>query len=194
MRVDINFGKGSLPVELSDDWQVTVVRKPQMPIEADGTFAVKRALQSPVGCAPFRELARGCSNVCILICDITRPVPNGVILPVLIKELIAAGVEPKAITVLVATGLHRPNEGDDLAALVGNSWVLETVNVVYHFATRDDAHVRVGTPNSGTVVRLARRRTAVVARRRRCCQVCGRNGASTWVQCNSLRSTTQVSG
>ena len=157
MRVDINFGKGSLPVELSDDWQVTVVRKPQMPIEADGTFAVKRALQSPVGCAPFRELARGCSNVCILICDITRPVPNGVILPVLIKELIAAGVEPKAITILVATGLHRPNEGDELAALVGNPWVLETVNVVNHFAARDDDHVRVGTTNSGTVVRLDRR-------------------------------------
>ena len=55
MRVDINFGKGRYPVELSDDWQVTIIRKPPMPIEADEAFAVARALESPVNCAPLRE-------------------------------------------------------------------------------------------------------------------------------------------
>ena len=42
------------------------------------------------------------------------------------------------ITVLVATGLHRPNEGEELAELVGDPWVFETVTVANHFA-RDDA-------------------------------------------------------
>ena len=157
MRVDINFGKGRYPVELSDDWQVTIIRKPPMPIEADEAFAVARALESPVNCAPLPELANGRSKVCILICDITRPVPNGIILPVLIEKLISAGVEAKEITVMVATGLHRPNEGPELAELVGDSWVLENVNVVNHFATRDEDHVYVGTTKSGTIVRLDRR-------------------------------------
>ena len=100
MRVDINFGKGRYPVELSDDWQVTIIRKPPMPIEADEAFAVARALESPVNCAPLRELANGGSKVCILICDITRPVPNGVILPVLIEKLISAGIEAQEITLI----------------------------------------------------------------------------------------------
>ncbi len=62
------------------------------------------------------------------------------------------------ITVLVATGLHRPNEGPELAELVGDPWVLATVNVVNHDATVDADHIRLGrTPVRGTVVRLDRR-------------------------------------
>ena len=38
------------------------------------------------------------------------------------------------ITVLVATGLHRPNEGAELAEVVGDPWVCETVRVENHFA------------------------------------------------------------
>ena len=64
---------------------------------------------------------------------------------------------PERITVLVATGLHRPNEGEELAVLVGDPWVLETVNVANHFAREDADHVLVGTTERATVVRLDRR-------------------------------------
>ena len=47
---------------------------------------------------------------------------------------------PDAITVLVATGLHRPNEGDELRELVGSDWVLNNVKVANHFARQDDDH------------------------------------------------------
>ena len=157
MRVELNFGKIGCPVEFSDDWDVTVIRKPTMPIESDGKAALQRALNNPVGSPTIRRLAQGKKNVCILICDITRPVPNGTILPVLIKELIDAGVESRCITVVVATGLHRPNEGKELEELVGDSWVLETVKVVNHFANRDSDHVQVGVTNYGTKVRLDHR-------------------------------------
>ena len=157
MRVDLNFGKNGCPVEFSDDWDVTIIRKPTMPIESHGKSALQRALNNPVGSPTVRHLAQGKKNVCILICDITRPVPNGTILPVLIKELIDAGVESRHITVLVATGLHRPNEGQELEELVGDSWVLKTVKVVNHFANRDSDHVEVGVTNYGTKVRLDHR-------------------------------------
>jgi nickel-dependent lactate racemase len=65
---------------------------------------------------------------------------------------------PDAITVLVATGLHRPNEGAELEELVGSSWVMETVRVENHFARDDAAHVDLGTtPARGTPVKLDRR-------------------------------------
>jgi nickel-dependent lactate racemase len=59
--------------------------------------------------------------------------------------------------VLVATGLHRPNEGAELEELVGDPWVLRTVKVANHFARNDADHVYVGTTGAGTVVKLDRR-------------------------------------
>ena len=54
---------------------------------------------------------------------------------------------------LVATGLHRPNEGEELAEVVGDPWVLDTVRVENHFARDDAAHVDLGV----TPRRAARR-------------------------------------
>jgi nickel-dependent lactate racemase len=125
---------------------------------ADAQAAVRHALAAPIGAAPLAELARGSKSACILICDITRPVPNGLFLPVMIRQLLEAGLAADAITVLVATGLHRPNEGPELEELVGSSWVMETVRVENHFARDDAAHVDLGvTPSRGTPVKLDRR-------------------------------------
>jgi nickel-dependent lactate racemase len=129
-----------------------------MPLLPDPQAAVRQALAQPVDSPPLPELARGARSACILICDITRPVPNGVFLPIMIRQLLDAGMAADAITVLVATGLHRPNEGAELEELVGSSWVMETVRVENHFARDDAAHVDLGTtPTRGTPVKLDRR-------------------------------------
>ena len=120
MRINLSYGKGHLPINLSDDWEVTVVRKPKMNIHNAPAAAVERALRAPVGCDKFVKPNGPDTSVCILVCDITRPVPNGVILPVLVRYLIEVGVDAKDITILVATGLHRPNEGEELAEVIGD--------------------------------------------------------------------------
>jgi nickel-dependent lactate racemase len=76
----------------------------------------------------------------------------------MIEDLIAAGIPAARIDVLVATGLHRPNEGAELAELVGDSWVLDTVRVANHFARNDADHVDLGiTQKRGVPVKLDRR-------------------------------------
>jgi lactate racemase len=60
--------------------------------------------------------------------------------------------------VLIATGLHRPNEGEELARVVGDPWVLDKVRVVNHFARNDADHVDFGrTKGRGVPVKLDRR-------------------------------------
>ena len=157
MRVHLNYGRGRRAVDLPDGLDITVIAKRAMPLLADPARAMAAALADPVGCLPLAAEAAGCRRACILVCDFTRPVPNGVILPPLIRTLLNAGLTPDQITVLVATGLHRPNEGEELAALVGDPWVLETVPVENHLARADEDHVPVGTTGRGTVVRLDRR-------------------------------------
>ena len=58
---------------------------------------------------------------------------------------------------VVATGLHRANEGAELEELVGDPWVLQTVRVENHFARNDADHVDLGRTHRGTPVKIDRR-------------------------------------
>jgi len=157
MQVDLLYGRGTLPIRLPDDLEVTVVRKPAMPVLDDPPAAVARALAAPVASRPLAEEARSAASACILICDLTRPVPNGLVLPPLLRALLAAGMDPARILVLVATGLHRPNLGAELLELVGDPWVLDTVRVENHDARDDAAHLDLGFTAAGTPVKIDRR-------------------------------------
>jgi lactate racemase len=158
MQIDLLYGTVGLTLTLPDNVSPTIIRKPRMPRIEDPRFAVAEALKSPVGVGPLAELARSARNACIAVCDITRPVPNHLFLRPVIETLTASGIPADRITILVATGLHRPNEGPELEKLVGDPWVLENVRVVNHFARSDADHVSLGTTSTrGTVVRLDRR-------------------------------------
>lgn len=157
MQIKMNYGRQGLDLNLPDDWDVTVINKKPMPLIKDAQKSIAAALAAPVNSPPLSRLAKPGQKACILICDITRPVPNHLFLRPLIDELFKGGIRLTDITVLVATGLHRPNEGEELAELVGDAWVLENVRVENHFARDDDAHLEIGVTSRGTVVRLDRR-------------------------------------
>lgn len=100
----------------------TVIRKQPLAKLPDPPGAVLFALDQPIGAPALSKLAAGRRSACLLICDITRPVPNGLCLRPMIEPLMAAGIARDKITVLVATGLHRPNLGEELGELVGDPW------------------------------------------------------------------------
>jgi lactate racemase len=138
MNIELLYGKKTLPLQLSPDWDVSVVRKKPMPILANAAKSIEQALATPVNVASLAHEAKGARSACILICDITRPVPNGLFLPILVKQLMDAGIPANKIIILVATGLHRPNEGEEMRELVGDDWVMNTVTVANHFARNDE--------------------------------------------------------
>ena len=156
--VAIAYGRGHLPLRLPAHADVTTIRKRLLPKLPDQAQAVRAVLAEPIGAPPLEILARGRSSACILICDITRPVPNRLFLRPMIETMVGAGIPLDRITVLVATGLHRPNLGEELAELVGDPWVLAEVRVENHYARNGDEHVDLGrTATRGTPVTLDRR-------------------------------------
>ena len=158
MIVELEYGRGRLPVRIPDGCETTVLRKRPLPVIGDASRAVEQAFAEPAGAPPLARLARGRRSACILVCDVTRPVPNHVFLGPMIRTLIDGGIPAREITVLVATGLHRPNRGEELAELIGDRWVLDTVRVENHFARDAGAHVDLGvTATRGTPVKLDRR-------------------------------------
>jgi nickel-dependent lactate racemase len=153
----MKYGKKGLPIELPDGLKVDVIRKKTMPILKDPVAALRFGLSHPVGCQPLAKEVKGIKSICIAICDITRPVPHRIVLPVLIRELIDAGVNPASITLLIATGLHRPNEGEELLELIGSDWVLQTVRAVNHSAKNDEDHDQLGSTPGGMPVKIDKR-------------------------------------
>lgn len=128
-----------------------------MPALADPALAVEGVLRDAIGDPVVASRIRKGRSACIVICDITRPVPNGLILPPLVKTFLRFGIAPENITILIATGLHRPNLGEEMRELVGSDWILETVRVENHYAQNDEAHLEIGTTTLGTRVKLDRR-------------------------------------
>ncbi len=49
MRIILNYGKGQISLDLPDRWDVTVIRKPPMPVLRDEDEAVMQTLASPIG-------------------------------------------------------------------------------------------------------------------------------------------------
>jgi nickel-dependent lactate racemase len=153
--IAVSYGRGHLSVRMPEGAEPTVIRKQPLPKLGDPKAAVVEALENPIASAPLSQLVKGRNSACILICDITRPVPNHLFLRPMIETMLAGGIPRENISVLVATGLHRPNLGEELAELVGDPWVLETVRVENHYARNEEAHIDLGfTPTRQTPVKL----------------------------------------
>ncbi|MDZ4779816.1 MAG: nickel-dependent lactate racemase [Planctomycetia bacterium] len=119
MRFKLEYGKTGLEVDLPAERIVrTLGYKNATPLP-DPRGSLQACLAQPTGSPPLAEIARGRKSACVVICDITRPVPNELILGEILPTLEAAGIPREAITILIATGLHRPNEGEELIELVG---------------------------------------------------------------------------
>ena len=97
---------------------------------------------------PLRELARGRKDACILICDITRPVPNRTILGPTLKVLHEAGIARDQVLFLIATGLHRPSTPEEKIEMLGAE-IASTYRVEDHHGTRLDEHTFLGTTPRG---------------------------------------------
>ncbi len=153
---DLRYGHGTRRVRVPPPAHVDVLRKPPMAPLADPGAAVAAALDAPVAAPPLSALAAGAASACIVVCDVTRPVPNGLLLRPILDRLQAAGVPREAVTILVATGLHRPNLGEELRRVIDDDEVLASVRVVNHVARDEGTLVDLGVTAAGTPVSLQR--------------------------------------
>jgi nickel-dependent lactate racemase len=147
MRVKLDYGRTGLDVELPDDRVVGPLQIRAAEPLANPEQAIADAMNHPIGTPPLAELARGRKNACILICDFTRPVPNKLILPPMLRILESQGIASDDIMILVATGLHRPNQGTELEEMVGPD-IVKHYRIENHFGKKLSDHEFLGmTPN-----------------------------------------------
>ena len=152
MKIKLDYGRDGLEIEVPDSAEVLQMAP------SDGLDRIEErmdhALAYPIGTPSLRRLARGRKNACIVIADITRPVPNAVILPPMLRMLEEEGIAREDITLLVGTGLHRPNEGEELVQLVGAD-IARNYRIVNHTARRRETLTYLGETSGGAPIWIA---------------------------------------
>lgn len=158
MNVQVPYGKRSLSFEIPDKNFLGVLRgKTPSPIP-NLPEAIRSVLRHPVGCRPLAEEVRGKKNICIVVTDITRPNCYPQLLPILLEELAAGGILPTQITILVATGLHRPNTTSELEQMFGAELV-SRVKMVNHRADCKEELSYLGQTSQGCPIWVNRELT-----------------------------------
>ncbi len=156
MKTHFAFGKDGLTVSLPEGFRYELVEGRSAKPLPDARAALEAALDAPIGCKPLRELAAGKRTAAISVCDITRPAPNRVTLPPLLRRLHEAGVPVDGVTILIATGLHRGATFEELNAIVGPE-ILSKYRVVNHDAKVFGDHRGLGSTRRGTPVYIDER-------------------------------------
>ncbi len=115
MLVKVPYGHQVLEADIPAERLAGVLLPQTYHGEAPGTELVEQALAKPYGSPRLRDLAARAQTIVVVTSDHTRPVPSALTLPILLRE-IRSGNPNAAITILIATGLHRaPTEAEMLA-------------------------------------------------------------------------------
>jgi nickel-dependent lactate racemase len=149
MEFALPYDKGHIDADIADANLGAVLESKAASYQASQgqQELVEESLDHPIGSPCLEDLVKGKKRITIISSDHTRPVPSRITMPILLRRIRA--VEPDAaISILIATGFHRPSTRDELIAKYGEEIVLHE-NIVMHVSTDDAAMVRIGTLPSG---------------------------------------------
>ncbi|MFB6128191.1 MAG: lactate racemase domain-containing protein [Halorhabdus sp.] len=116
MSFKVPRGDDYVEVDLPD-CDVTIAELPGgEPV--DVREAAQQAVADPHGPA-LAERADPDDDVAIVVTDVTRDAPDGVLVDVLFEELEDAGIDRDQVTIVLGLGLHRPMDDDEIEAELG---------------------------------------------------------------------------
>lgn len=112
------------------------------------------ALEHPVDSPRLRTLAEGKRKIVIVTSDHTRAVPSKITLPLLLKE-IRSGNPDADITILIATGLHRPTTEEEQRRMFGDE-IVDHEKIAINNAFAPEQFVELCVLPSGAVFQVNR--------------------------------------
>lgn len=154
--VTFAFGKTGLSVSVPPGHTYEVVESRSAPALDNVDSALELALDRPIAGPSLRDLAEGKRTAAIAVCDITRPAPNRVTLPPILRRLHEAGITKQNVTILIATGLHRGATEAEINSILGPE-IASKYRVLNHDARSLDDHRFLGKTANGTPVYIDER-------------------------------------
>ncbi len=153
MKVDLNYGRQGLEITLPD--KVDVLTTHFVPGITDEVEAIRYAIREPISSLPLSSLIKEGDRVVLVHTDITRATPNHRLLPVLLEELLEAGIATEDITLLNGLGTHRPQTEAELRDMLGDQ-IVDNFRCLQHDCNDDQNLVLLGETSLGNPVRINR--------------------------------------
>ncbi len=152
-RVSLWKDEREIRLDFPQGWDLTECRMAGHDLAPLSDLQIQDAFETPIGTPRIRDLARGKQKAVILFDDLARPTPTQKILPFVFKELKEGGVSSDNITLVCATGCHRPLTREEMIRKLGSE-------VVEHYLCFNhnvyEHHVHMGTTSRGTPVFINR--------------------------------------
>jgi nickel-dependent lactate racemase len=147
--MEIPFGRGKVTLPLPSGWAPDLLRPHAVLPAADPAGEVTRGLENLLGGNALAR-CRGAKSIAIAVSDETRPVPNSLLLPILLKKLEASGAPKSSIRIIIASGLHPPLPSSRFANILPAE-ILSAHPVCAHDAKAPDL-LFLGRTSRGTPV------------------------------------------
>jgi nickel-dependent lactate racemase len=154
MRVHLAYGERGLDVELPESASVLEPKRVEGLREPER--AVAAAIAEPLGSPPLRGIVGADGRVAIVVSDITRPVPNQVILGPVLEAIRGAGVPRERIAIIIGTGMHRASTPEEVRRVLGSE-IAASYEVINHDARDKSTLAYLTTTARGVEVWINRR-------------------------------------
>jgi len=150
-----DYGKDGIEINLDPYWNVTILHPENQKVIENPVKAIREAINNPIGCLPLCEIVKKKSSsqtVCIVVSDATRPVPSHFILEALVKELNEYGIDETYIDILIATGLHRASNWEEIERIIGKKIAQSRINIINHEAKEKSLLKYLGNSSDGSPI------------------------------------------
>ncbi len=119
----------------------------------DARQEIRRTIQNPIGSPRLKEIAKGKHSAAIVVNDITRPYPGGIMVEEIADELHMAGLKDEEIFLVVAYGTHRVETEEELIQMFGEN-IVRRFRFVHHKADDDSTLKTLGKTKYGMTVQI----------------------------------------
>ena len=147
MKIDMPYSQSTISTEIDDHRILGVLKNRPLPAVEDLECAVQRAIQNPIGSPPLREIVSNGDKIVIIVNDITRPSPSEIMVREIVRELNELEISDQDITIVIATGTHRPNTPAEMKKMLGP--IADRFQVFNHDCQDQENLVYIGDTSQG---------------------------------------------
>lgn len=146
-EVKLPYGKEFIELDVDDNVDILVSQAGEFKAEKSEEDLVRDALLNPIGSEKLSDLVKGKEKITIITSDHTRPVPSHITMPILLEEIRSTNPEAD-ITILIATGFHRPTTHEELVNKFGEE-IVNNEKIIVHKSGVDEDMVELDRLPSG---------------------------------------------